>query len=70
MSGTNGINQNGIYGEKGIPNSNNFPGGRYESVSWMDNSGNMWLFGGEGYDASSDSKGNAINLCELQGVLI
>jgi hypothetical protein len=49
VSGSNEMNQNGIYGEKGIPNSNNIPGGRDGAVSWMDNSGNMWMFGGFGY---------------------
>jgi hypothetical protein len=62
VSGSNTTNQNGIYGEKGIPDSSNVPGGRYHSVSWIDNSGNMWLFGGHGYSANSSSAGNAIDV--------
>ncbi len=28
------------------------PGARYYSISWIDGYGNLWLFGGLGYDAS------------------
>jgi hypothetical protein len=47
VSGTNTVNSTGNYGTKGIDASSNIPGGRSESVSWTDISGNMWLFGGE-----------------------
>jgi hypothetical protein len=57
VSGTNAANQNGVYGEKGVPDENNIPGGRFSAVSWMDYSGNMWIFGGHGY-ASSGTEGN------------
>ena len=40
--------QNGVYGEKGVVTETNKPGGRIESVSWFDASGNLWLFGGLG----------------------
>ncbi len=36
----------GIYGQKGISNPNNHPGSRGGALSWMDNYGNLWLFGG------------------------
>lgn len=52
MSGSNLSNRGGIYGTKGIPASANMPGGRELSCSWKDSSGNMWLFGGSGYDSS------------------
>jgi hypothetical protein len=61
MSGSNQPNQKGVYGEKGVPDSNNIPGGRSGAVSWTDKSGNMWIFGGYGYDASG-SEGNAIHV--------
>jgi hypothetical protein len=61
VSGSNEKNKKGVYGEKGIPDSKNIPGGRYQAMSWMDNTGNMWLFGGEGYDSSGNS-GNAIQV--------
>jgi hypothetical protein len=62
MSGSNQINQNGVYGEKGIANSNNIPSGRYGALSWMDKSGNMWIFGGSGYAAIGNHEGNAIHV--------
>jgi sugar lactone lactonase YvrE len=61
VSGANTANQPGIYGTQGIPSTGNVPGARYESVSWIDQSGNLWLFGGNGYD----STGNTANLNDL-----
>lgn len=43
----------GVYGNLGKSNAGNVPGGRYESTSWIDESGNFWLFGGYGYDANN-----------------
>ena len=50
MCGSNIPNQPGVYGTKGTPSSANVPGGREGSISWTDNNGNFWLFGGVGYD--------------------
>jgi N-acetylneuraminic acid mutarotase len=52
MSGSNSVNQAGVYGTKGLPAAGNVPGARTEAVSWMDSSGNLWLFGGNGSDAN------------------
>jgi len=41
----------GVYGVQGTPNAKNIPGGRLGAVSWRDNQGNFWLFGGGGLDA-------------------
>jgi N-acetylneuraminic acid mutarotase len=49
MGGSNGDSQPGVYGTLGTPAPGNIPGGRYESASWSDSSGNFWLFGGSGY---------------------
>jgi hypothetical protein len=57
IKGDNTINQNGIYGTQGLPDATNKPGGRYGSVSWVDGSGNFWLFGGTGYAASGSIGG-------------
>ena len=46
--------QSGDYGTPGVPAAGNVPGGRYSSVSWTDLIGNLWLFGGEGFDANGD----------------
>jgi hypothetical protein len=52
VSGSNAINQKGVYGTNGVAASGNVPGARDGSVSWIDGNGNLWLFGGEGYAAS------------------
>jgi hypothetical protein len=49
--GSNG-GQAGVYGTLGTPASAKFPGGRYSAASWIDASGNFWLFGGSGYDST------------------
>jgi N-acetylneuraminic acid mutarotase len=52
VSGASIVNQFGTYGTKGVAAATNIPGARYGAVSWIDNSGNFWLFGGEGYDST------------------
>lgn len=42
----------GVYGVPGKFASGNVPGSRSSSVSWTDKAGNLWLFGGEGYDST------------------
>ncbi len=49
VSGTNVVSSVGIYGTKGTPAAGNRPGGRASAVSWTDNTGNLWLFGGNGH---------------------
>jgi hypothetical protein len=41
----------GSYGTEYEPALANFPGGRQAGTSWVDVSGNLWLFGGDGYGA-------------------
>ncbi len=50
VSGADTGGQQGVYGTKGVAVAANVPGGRHGSVSWTDASGNLWLFGGTGYD--------------------
>jgi N-acetylneuraminic acid mutarotase len=47
-----GTGQPGVYGTIGIPSAGNVPGGRFAAASWTDRSGNLWLFGGQGYDSA------------------
>ncbi len=48
-------NQPGSYGVKGIPSPTNYPGSRLGSNStWVDKSGNLWLFGGIGFDIAGN----------------
>jgi N-acetylneuraminic acid mutarotase len=44
--------QPGVYGTLGTPAPGNTPGGRQSASSWVDNSGNFWVFGGYGLDAN------------------
>ena len=50
VSGNNSVDVQGIYGIQGISSSNNIPGSRYGSISWVDSLNNLWLFGGSGID--------------------
>jgi N-acetylneuraminic acid mutarotase len=58
VSGSQYANKPGVYGNKGDPDSDNTPGSRLFSTSCMDTSGNLWLFGGYGYDSASDGNMN------------
>src|SRR5207302_9786147 len=49
VAGNNTANQKGSYGTSGTGSVSNIPGARSESISWVDGSGNFWLFGGRGY---------------------
>jgi N-acetylneuraminic acid mutarotase len=42
----------GVYGTLGKPSSANVPGARYQAASWTGKDGNLWLFGGYGFDAA------------------
>jgi N-acetylneuraminic acid mutarotase len=53
QGGTGG--PSGIYGTQGTAAASNTPGGRSSPVAWTDHSGNMWLFGGDGHDATGAS---------------
>ena len=47
-------NNTGVYGSLGSPAPGNKPGARSGSVTWMDASGNFWLFGGYGYSSTTN----------------
>ena len=51
MSGSNTANTSGVYGTQDVASASNVPGARANSGTWTDSSGNLWLFGGEGYDS-------------------
>jgi len=52
VSGSNMVDQIGSYGTQGVAATGNVPGARNSSVSWIDSSGNLWLFGGFGLDST------------------
>lgn len=63
MSGTNITNGAGAYGTLGRASSSNLAAARVGAVSWIDSSGNLWLFGGLGEDpAGTNSVGNLNDL--------
>jgi hypothetical protein len=56
MGGSNTVpvanaGQPGVYGKSGVPSTANTPGSRWGAVSWTDGDGNLWLFGGAGFDS-------------------
>ena len=56
IKGSNTGSPNGIYGSLLRPYLNNpvfTPGGRSNATHWVDKLGQLWLFGGEGYDSTS-----------------
>jgi hypothetical protein len=52
IGGSTQQNHPGAYGTLRTPAAANIPGARSGSTSWTDQSGNLWLFGGNGMDAN------------------
>jgi N-acetylneuraminic acid mutarotase len=46
--------QPGVYGKLGVASQSNVPGGRDAANCGTDSSGNLWLFGGNGYDSAGN----------------
>jgi hypothetical protein len=55
ISGDNTIDQVPVYGTRGIASTTNKPGSRYVSSAWTDPNGELWLFGGYGFDAAANT---------------
>jgi N-acetylneuraminic acid mutarotase len=64
MGGSNSGGQPGVYGTLGALAAGNNPGSRLLALSWTDNSGNLWLFGGGGLDANG-TPGNLNDLWQF-----
>ena len=60
VSGSSSFNILGTYGTQGTAASTNVPGGRNQAATWIDSSGNLWLFGGSGYDSVGTLIGGGI----------
>jgi N-acetylneuraminic acid mutarotase len=52
VGGANTTNAMGVYGTQGVPANSNQPGARYGGATWIDANGNLWVFGGVGYDST------------------
>jgi len=61
IGATDTANQPGTYGVLGQPAFTNVPGSRYASVSWIDKTGNLWLFGGFGKDGDTPTNTAELN---------
>lgn len=52
VGGSNTTDARGVYGTQGVAAAANVPGARNIPVTWVDANGNLWLFGGYGYDSA------------------
>jgi len=50
--GTVATNSPGVYGTLQTAAAGNSPGARVSAQSWVDSQGNLWMFGGDGYDSA------------------
>jgi PKD repeat protein len=51
MKGTHTLNDPGTYGSKGVPSPSNLPPGLgWGCATWTDHNGDLWLFGGAGFN--------------------
>ena len=52
VNGVSSCGQPGVYGTLEMPATGHTPGGRETAIGWTESSGNLWLFGGSGFDAN------------------
>jgi hypothetical protein len=65
VSGSNAGGVVPVYGTQGVAFASNTPGGRDSAVSWTDNRGDLWLFGGFDYDSATGANGTNDYLNDL-----
>lgn len=46
INGNKTVDESGSYGSKGVPSLTNLPSARDRGNTWVDQAGNLWLFGG------------------------
>ncbi len=63
-AGTQNLNAASNIGTEFVTALSNNPGGRYEASLWTDAAGNLWLFGGYGFD-TGDNAGELNDLWEF-----
>lgn len=56
VSGANTVGAAGSYGTQGTAASSDVPGAREGASNWIDASGNLWLFGGQGANATGSAQ--------------
>ena len=57
MSGSNIGASQGVYGTLGVAAASNVPEGRFNAQGWTDQNGNLWLFGGIGFESIQETGG-------------
>ncbi len=62
MGGSSNLNQYAVYGSLGTPSAGNTPGSRSAPARWIDESGNVWLFGGVTFGGSIDFLGTTTSI--------
>jgi hypothetical protein len=67
VGGSSVGNQNGHYGTLGVADPSNHPGGRGGAAMWKDSSGDIWIFGGIGYDETNPINGFLSDLWKYSG---
>ena len=55
VTGTSAAASAGVYGTRGTAAAGNYPGGRYDDVTWYDGAGHFWVFGGFGVDGTGNT---------------
>lgn len=55
MSGADTLDAVSVYGTKGTAATGNVPSAREGGASWIDGAGNLWLFGGGGFDSTGSN---------------
>jgi hypothetical protein len=64
IKGSNTGSANGVYGDELFPYKTYeiwTPGGRSNATHWVDGNGQLWLFGGAGYDSTSTTGNGYLN---------
>ena len=62
MSGADTLDALSVYGTKGTPAPGNVPSARSAGVAWTDGAGDLWMFGGGGFDSTGS---NDLGLSDL-----
>jgi hypothetical protein len=55
FNGSQNANPLGVYGTLGVPSASTSPGGRLSAAAWQDQSGNLYMFGGNGWASSTQN---------------
>jgi hypothetical protein len=59
VSGSSTANTTGVYGTLGTGAPGNQPGARTSAATWVDAAGNLWMFGGFGFDDGTHTTSGA-----------